>query len=268
VSGRLGWRHTAASATGVSHRRLGLPCQDAGECLTLHPPGRAPVLVAAVADGAGSARFADVGARLACARAVDEIAAHLAGGGSVKELTRAVMERIVAGVGAELAARAEDLATSPRQLACTLLLAVVGETAAVFAQVGDGAMVVVDPCRPDAYCWVFWPEQGEYANTTSFVTDEQAPARLAHACVEHAIHEVALFSDGLQRLALHLASQTAHDPFFRPLFRALRATAGGYQPGLATALGAFLTSPRVSERTDDDTTLILATRLPPEGAAP
>ncbi|MGL4552961.1 MAG: PP2C family serine/threonine-protein phosphatase, partial [Gemmataceae bacterium] len=63
--------------------------------------------------------------------------------------------------------------------------------------------------------------------------------------------------DGLQGLALHYATRTAHGPFFAPLFRALR---GADPEELGDPMRAFLESPRVNGRTDDDKTLILAAR--------
>src|SRR4051794_19373 len=63
----------AAAVRGRAHQELGLPCQDAfalGEA-------RGGVLVAAVADGAGSAALAEVGARIAAETAVEAAHARL-----------------------------------------------------------------------------------------------------------------------------------------------------------------------------------------------
>ena len=68
---------------------------------------------------------------------------------------------------------------------------------------------------------------------------------------------MALFTDGLQTLALDY-TRAAHSPFFAPMFAALSSET---EPGgLLGPLSAFLESPAVNERTDDDKTLILATR--------
>jgi hypothetical protein len=45
------------------------------------------------------------------------------------------------------------------------------------------------------------------------------------------------------------------------MFRKLRDAAPG--EGLARALRSFLQSPAVNQRSDDDKTLVLATRVPP-----
>lgn len=71
---------------------------------------------------------------------------------------------------------------------------------------------------------------------------------------------MALFSDGLQGLAVNFAERAPHDGFFRPLFSAVRAEPPGHSRELSDRLQRFLDSPRVNARTDDDKTLVLATR--------
>ena len=78
--------------------------------------------------------------------------------------------------------------------------------------------------------------------------------------MERRIDEVALFSDGLQRLALHYQTRTAHAGFFKPMLATLRAAPADALESLSTQLAAYLSSPAVNERTDDDKTLVLATR--------
>ncbi len=143
----------------------------------------------------------------------------------------------------------------PRQLACTLLVAVVGEHSAVFAQVGDGVIVIRED---DEYRAVFWPQSGEYVNTTHFVTD--ASFEDAFQCERRGrVDEVSLLTDGLQMLALNFGAKTVHRPFFAPMFELLRQTSAHEE--LIVPFRQFLDSPSVNARTDDDKTLILATRL-------
>jgi serine/threonine protein phosphatase PrpC len=68
------WRVAAASVCGTSHAKIGKPCQDTYRWAVL-PEG---TLVAAVADGAGSAAHAEVGAARAAQTAVDTLRARLA----------------------------------------------------------------------------------------------------------------------------------------------------------------------------------------------
>ena len=69
-----------------------------------------------------------------------------------------------------------------------------------------------------------------------------------------------MFSDGLQRLALVYQSQTVHEPFFEPMFAELRNADLQTCNSLSDQLARFLDSPKINERTDDDKTLVLASR--------
>jgi hypothetical protein len=251
------WLYAAASALGTSHEKLGSPCQDAHACDVLLSATGEPVLVAVVADGAGSASRSQEGARLACALVVDEVRALCDTGGSAGDFSRETVCDWLVRFQNEIGARASSEGLVPRDFACTLVAAVVGLDQAAFFQIGDGAMVVSDG---DDYAWVFWPDTGEYENLTFFATDPHACEHLHFDLCERSIEEIALFSDGLQRLALHYQTRTAHGPFFRSLLAAVRAAGGESPETLSAKLTSYLASPAVNERTDDDKTLILATR--------
>jgi len=164
-------------------------------------------------------------------------------------------------IHAALSDAAEKHGTTPRELACTLLLGIVGCNAAAFAQIGDGAIVISDGavCRP-----VFWPQSGEYQNFTFFLTDPKFERNVQCELLAQTVPELALFSDGLQTLALKYDTRTAHQPFFMPLFSALRKSEDPQE--LANPMREFLGSAPVNDRTDDDKTLVLATQLTEEMA--
>lgn len=111
------------------------------------------------------------------------------------------------------------------------------------------------------YGHVFWPDRGEYANTTHFVTQDEVLEHLQFESVRREIVEAALLSDGLQSIALNYQQQTAHEPFFKGFFKPLRAATEGRSHELSQSLAVFLSSPRVNEKTDDDKTLVLASRI-------
>lgn len=100
----------------------------------------------------------------------------------------------------------------------------------------------------------------DYADQVPFADPPEAAERLEFELVNERVDEVALFTDGLQNLALHFQTQTAHTPFFRPMFEWLRPAPEGRREKLSASLAAFLDSPKVNDCTDDDKTLILATR--------
>jgi hypothetical protein len=134
-------------------------------------------------------------------------------------------------------------------------VAVIGPLSAAFSQIGDGAIVIDGP---DGYEFVFWPDSGEYANTTRFLADVGHAEHIRCYCITRSIQDLAVLTDGLQMLALNYAETRVHDPFFKPMFEVLRSAPSGET--LKAALDAFLDSERVNQRTDDDKTLLLATR--------
>ena len=109
---------------------------------------------------------------------------------------------------------------------------------------------------------MFWPQGGQYPNETWFVTDPNAINYLECTTLAESIAEIALLTDGLQPLALHYQSRQAHKPFFGPMFQGLRDyPEDGCPMALTHALEQFLDSPAINQRTHDDKTLILASRL-------
>ncbi len=255
------WKLLCESVPGVSHENTGLPCQDysLGE---LAPSSGEAVLVLVCADGAGSAAHADLGAQIAAQAMVREVRKALDGGVRVSDIDGQMMTAWLRHVRELLSVEAELKSTSSRDLACTLLTAVVGERSAVFSQIGDGAIIL---CEGDGYRTVFWPQSGEYLNTTNFLTDEDFERRLEVYSHPEPVDELALLTDGLQMLALRYAEKMVHAPFFRPMFQALRAADSSAE--LQAPFHDFLTSPQVNRRTDDDKTLILATRRKPDDPA-
>lgn len=248
------WRVAGAQATGTSHLRSGTGCQDRFACEVLD----GGTLVAAIADGAGSAARGADGAELAIATLMDHL--RWIDGRDAEAFPAALRSSAIAARDAVLAlATTEE--EEPRAFACTLLAVVTAEGGGAAVQVGDGLIAVDDP-DAGGWRWVFWPHRGEYANTTSFLTDDDLAERLEEASLAPAPQDVALMTDGLERLALHYASRSLHAPFFRGMFQPLLAAAE--EPGgvdaVAASLEAFLASDRIRSRTDDDVSLILATR--------
>jgi len=106
---------------------------------------------------------------------------------------------------------------------------------------------------------VFWPDNGEYANTTYFITDSDAIANLQIEIFSYKPQNIALFTDGMQRLRLQFATCSVYIPFFTPMFQSLALEPPGLSEKLNHQLELFLNSPSVNQRTDDDKTLVLAT---------
>jgi hypothetical protein len=246
------WKVIYGSVIGSSHEKRGETCQDYAHVRALD---QSCGLVLACADGAGSACHGGVGAKIACLSFIHAAALALDNGLRPSHMTKTNVLEWHDQTRRRLSLEACLLGVDLSDFACTFLGAVIDSRSGFFCQIGDGAIVI----RQGAgYETVFWPQAGEYANTTFFLTGREFEEHLVSRQVDEVVHDVALFSDGLQPLALHYSSRSVHAGFFDPMFATLRATSNPEE--LELPLCEFLRSPAVLERTDDDKTLILATR--------
>jgi hypothetical protein len=252
------WRFAAQSVQGAHHRVANEPCQDSCQVRAFGEDKSA--LVACAADGAGSASRSDRGSQLVSQSIVESAAAYHAVRGGFAELTAQTVLEWCDAARRAVSEQAEAAGGLMREYACTLCLAVISDERSVFIQIGDGAIV---GCRNDACGVVFWPQSGEYINTTNFLTSVDYREQIQTCEVNGGFSDVAVFTDGIERLALRFDSLTAHLPFFKPLFAALRAA--NDVEALARDLGRFLDSESIQNKTDDDKTLILASRLTASG---
>lgn len=258
------WKYGFASVVGTAHVRASTFLQDASRAEVFVDSNGHEILIAIAADGAGSAAHSAIGANTACDRFIDDLKAELASGSALAQLPDHFIQDWIVKFQFLIKGLAADAAANPQDFACTLLAAVIGPDEAVYFQLGDGAIVEALPPfgtnEPDQYRCVCWPQQGEYANTTNFLTDADAGQKIFCEVKRGEVNEVALFTDGLQSLVLDYRTQSAHSPFFAPLFAWLRPHGSGYCRELSESLAAYLNSEKVNARTDDDKTLILATR--------
>jgi hypothetical protein len=243
------WNVLAASVAGTGHVARQLPCQDAHAVVRLDNGA----LIAAVADGAGSAKRSDEGAACAVRAGTQFLAYRLRE--RVPENATECEQWLAAAVDAARAALLEQFpAEALPELATTLLLTFVSGPWLASIQIGDGATV----CRDGrGQLHVLSKEaRGEYVNETSFLTSANYRASVHTSILRDAeIDALAMLSDGVEFLALRYSDNTAHEPFFSALFAFARNSASTHRE-----LEDFLSSERVCERTDDDKTLVLAVR--------
>jgi hypothetical protein len=144
---------------------------------------------------------------------------------------------------------------TPRDLACTLLGAIVTPSQSLFVQVGDGAIVFQSG---EHYEVAISPLRGDHVNETRFLTDDPFADAVQSRSMSDPVERLALFTDGIERLVLNLSDviPQAHAPFFDSLFRQFEASTDSL--AFAASLEQFLMSGGINERTDDDKTLVLA----------
>lgn len=198
-----GWSLVVASRRGRLHAHRGEHREDAGAVVTF-----AGGWCAAVADGAGSAKWSRLGSAIATQVATHALREALAHGSAPAEALPHAMTR--AGEAANDAMRqfAELAGLALRDLRTTLLIAAAHGERLATLQVGDGAIALV---RADQTALLpHAGDAGEFSGeVTHFLPDDGAVERLGASLV---VHESSAFR------ALLLASDGVEDPWY-PLAR-------------------------------------------------
>jgi hypothetical protein len=250
------WKTIGQSAIGTSHIQNGKGCEDASIYKVITLDTKEDVLVCFVSDGAGSAKFAGKAATNSVTSAVNFVEDFFAKGELLSE------ERLIA-LAEHVYDHLVDLATKEgcpkNEFSCTLLGCILTPEKAGFLQIGDGAIIRND--GSGHYKEIWWPHNGEYQNSTAFLIDDPNLPYLNKKIIDESISEVAIFTDGLQHLALNQVDMNVHQPFFKNFFPLLsKATQDEHLSILNGRLIDYLSSETINSRTDDDKTLVLATK--------
>ena len=251
------WSWIGACSIGTSHLASGTGCDDAGACIEIDTRNGS-TLVAVVSDGAGSASLSKIGSHIVTTGFCRSALRFARGGGKPRDLDKEVASEWLDDLRDRIEQAALRENSSRRSFAATLVGCMIQSDGIAIVHVGDGACTIQRRGEPE---WQVpsWPVQGEYASTTNFVTDDPEPITNV-SYVGGDIAGVALFSDGLERLALDFATKRAFTPFFNSMFRSFPDEASGRYRQLSRDLRTFLDGPPVTQRTDDDKTLIMARR--------
>ena len=250
----MAWSYARASVRGTSHLRTGTRLQDAAQSRVILGPDGGERFYTIVADGAGSAEYGGEGATLVCrvigqlcnrALAID---AQLPSDDDIWTWIDEARDRI------HIAASNREVQS--RQFASTLVMVMASASEIITAHIGDGAIVARSATKD--WCLLSAPQNGEYASTTFFVTDDPAPA-LRITRQSNSFDALAVFSDGIENLVLDSSTHAPSPAFFIPMIRPLdESSESGDLKSLSRGLAAFLDSERVNDRTDDDKTLVMA----------
>ncbi|MGI2906391.1 PP2C family serine/threonine-protein phosphatase [Tolypothrix sp. VBCCA 56010] len=255
----MAWRAVARFEIGTSHEKQQIPCQDYGHYRILND-----VIVGAVADGAGSAKYSDVGAKLA----VETVLEYLSRidkyihkqkrcwerfSQPSKEQAKRLFAKTTKKAIAALHKQADSSDYSINDLACTLLVFVATPQWVAAMQIGDGFMVV----RPQdsEHQLLFNPDKGEFVNETTFITSANALDEMQVDVLQGQQEFICASTDGLEKVAIRMSDWTPFAPFFQPLEEYLWETKNPEEENEYVI--NFLQSERLNARTDDDKTLLL-----------
>jgi hypothetical protein len=250
------WKAIVHSATGTRHEQRSQPCQDYGS-YSMQPP----YLLGAVSDGAGSAKHAEVGSKIAVESALKSLSQLLihqfAQMPSLQEMQDAApnfFEKVFDEVLGALQQETISSECELRDLGCTLLAFVATPDWVAAMQIGDG-FIILRGHDSAPYKLLFEPDKGEFINETIFVTTPQSLEYMG-ICVEAVLSPfLCAATDGLERVAIRLQDWKPYAPFFKPFEACLRQlpTQAEQQEYLKT----FLESERLNAKTDDDKTLLV-----------
>ncbi|WP_058912596.1 PP2C family serine/threonine-protein phosphatase [Entomohabitans teleogrylli] len=239
------WRIYGASAVGWSHQQHQLPCQDA-----FYAVSDGERMIAAVCDGAGSARFSHDGATFV----TRQIVARLLLMGD-RTLTEQALRGEIEQVRLDLSLLAAEYGHDVEEYACTLLVVWVDASQGWIMHLGDGS-ALMQGAREDERVFSA-AENGEYANQTWFLTSESWREHLRIQRVAFPVQQLVMMTDGVQPFALDKGGEGLFAPFMTPVIDYLRRQS--VQEGSA-ALRATLDDPRTQAITGDDKTLLIALR--------
>ena len=255
----MNWKATYYCAKGTWHGKHNIPCQDYANYHCFDK-----VILGAVADGAGSAKYADIGAKLA----VDNILEYLKQSQqkfsekslfnyysfNEKEAKQLFYDGIQQTVIPALQKKAQEKQCSINEFACTLIAFIATPNCITAMQIGDGFLVLSLNNKKD-YQLLLKPDKGEFVNETKFVTSKNVLSTLNFKFLSETPKFICASTDGLEKVAIRLSDLTPHAPFFDPLKTYLEQTKN--PESNKQYLEQFLNSERLNSRTNDDKTLLL-----------
>ncbi|MBS3028600.1 MAG: protein phosphatase 2C domain-containing protein [Dolichospermum sp. DET50] len=253
----MSWKAIARSAVGTSHQAEKIPCQDCGNYRIFND-----VIVGAVADGAGSAKYSQIGSELAVDTALNYLKGNLNNRKKfwenlskpltekeVKKLFNQTFKKVIK----ELNKQGTNKGDSVNDLACTLLVFIATPEWVAAMQIGDGFMIVHP--QDSEYQLLFKPDKGEFFNETTFVTSANAVEEMQVQVISGNQEFICASTDGLEKVAIRLSDWKPFPPFFKPFEEYLRETNNPEEDD--QYIIDFLNSERLNSRTDDDKTLVL-----------
>lgn len=255
------WRIAGVSVTGFAHQADAKRCQDAHAAVITESGW----FIGIVSDGAGSAPRAHEGAQIVCADLVTHLATCICTLGAGRGDAALVEERsariwVECGLEAirtKLLAMATAAGGSRNDFHATLVGVIANSTGGVFFHVGDGAGCATRLGELSDSVMTK-PENGEYAEETYFVTEDNWREHLRLTAFDAQYDVIALMSDGVTPFALTPQAAGPFSPFFEPLsnFLAQHTREEGEQ-----ALVSNFEKDAVRRITRDDKTLLWALRI-------
>lgn len=159
------WKAVNYEVCGRGHEKTSMPCQDKTFFSNINN-----VEIISLADGAGSAKLSHYGAETVIKAASEFISNNfdtLISNDDGKQVKINILNYLLKS----LKSKSEELSCDLKDLASTFLMVAVKDDVFLIAHVGDG---VIGYLKGDELKIASKPENGEFANTTVFVTSKDA----------------------------------------------------------------------------------------------
>ncbi len=240
-------RVVAASVTGPLHSHKNLPCQD---YFKFRREGKN--FVAVVSDGAGSARYGKVGARVICETIIDQLK---------NTKPHQIIDKTCSAV--ETARRKlchhrlnkDKKIENINDFAATVVGVVYNSGQGCFFHIGDGAALAFHSQGDLSDFVASRPENGSFSCETYFYTQENWRDNLRFTRFQD-FDTVFLMSDGLTNFAFSNDYKNLEKGFILPIHRFLSAQTT--QTRASRALANTLDNAQARKLNSDDKTLLWA----------
>ena len=234
----------AVSTTGIYHRLKGLPCQDS----YAYQKDKDKV-VAVVSDGAGSAKYGKIGAKIVC-----ETLSALLFQANISQIHQKVIDAIEIARQKLEFHRFNKTKTTAGLLdfSATLVGFFYQHGKGVFFHIGDGAAVALYVPKSKKFI-LSEPENGIFPSETFFYTMDDWKDSLRFTPVEKA-KSVFLMTDGVTSFALNKNRSALENNFIEPINAFLLKEADNRKA--SRALKNTLETPRAANLNPDDKTLL------------
>lgn len=209
------WRVVHAAVQGRGHIKSNIPCQDKTYALCLDEG-----CVIALADGAGSAKFSHYGADAVIRCVANSLYFNFKEYYETEELEKNA-HRVVELIKGRLFPITNLLGCKMNDLASTLLVVAVCDEKYVIMHIGDGVVAYLENENLKV---ASHPANGEFLNTTYFITDSNAACNIR--IIKGKLEEISgfmLFSDGVESYMYKHDSKKINQSFL-PIFQDINNT--------------------------------------------
>lgn len=250
----MSWNAAVDFRKGSPQEARAEPCQDYGKVLKLN----ADVIVSAVANGDGKARFSHIGAKTAVRSACNTIRANARRFQSIARNTNdhdavPVFEALLGSVQESLKSTAADHLAPIDDLATTLIVFIASPAGLAAMKIGAGFIVYRQSGRQ--YEFMFDPGKKTTDIENQYITQPIARDNMQVAVQNGLTEFVCASTNALEPLSMRSDGWKPHTPFFRPLDQCTALAKDDDE--VHRSIRAFLRSKSLTSKVANDCTLML-----------